>query len=200
MKKRLSLKLLVLLFLLIVILTVTCKSSPRAARASGTSANASGSQIAVAPTAQPAVTVSVPAVPSVVPTAASAVSTTASAISTTIQQPVNTTTGNYNRYPSSIILDGAVNYTVRSGDTLANIGKQMYQDGAYYPLIMMVSGIVVDPDLIYPGNNLVIPDLSLNMNDPSARQSINRYFNDIARIEEQRGRHGTAELIRKHTR
>ena len=112
----------------------------------------------------------------------------------------NTGSGNYNRHPSGIILDGASTYTVQSGDTLNSIARRFYQDGSLYPLIMMVSSNVVDPDRIVPQQNLTIPDLRLNMNDPTARQSINRYFTEAARVEEDRGRRGTAELIRNHTR
>jgi hypothetical protein len=206
MKKRLSLTLLILLFI-IVILAIACKSSPRAAEISNDSVNDSRPQVTTVTTVQPAITTSVPAVisaepavTSTAPASVSVVSETTSAVSAAIQQQSGSAAGYYNRHSSGVILDGATNYTVISGDTLINIGRRMYQDGTYYPLIMMVSGVVLDPDLIYPGTNLVIPDLRLNMNDPSARQSINRYFLNIARIEEQRGRSGNAELIRNHTK
>jgi hypothetical protein len=65
---------------------------------------------------------------------------------------------------------------------------------------MMVSNEVTDVDRIRPQQRLTIPDLNVNMNDPTARQSINRYFLQIADIEDRRGRHGTAALIRNHTR
>jgi len=65
---------------------------------------------------------------------------------------------------------------------------------------MMASGNVSDPDKIYPRMRLTIPALRVNMDDPTARQSINRYFLQIANIEEQRGRLGTAALIRGHAR
>jgi LysM repeat protein len=108
--------------------------------------------------------------------------------------------GSYTRLQSGIIMDGATTYTVRSGDTLAGIARQMYQDGSLYPLIMMGSTEITDPDQILPGMRLTIPSLRANMNDPSARAGINRYFLQIAQIEEQRGRHATAALIRNHTR
>jgi len=108
--------------------------------------------------------------------------------------------GAYNRHSSGIILNGAVYYTVIEGDTLNDIARRMYQDGSLYPIIMMVSGNVIDPDLILPKQEFIIPALGINMSDATARQSINRYFLDIAKIEEQRGRTDTAELIRNHTR
>jgi len=115
-------------------------------------------------------------------------------------EPPVTTAPEYNRHQSGIILDGAVSYTVRRGDTLSNIARQRYRDGSLYPLIMMVSGNVRDPDRLVPGMNLTIPALNVNMNDPTARESINRYFSNIAVIEEQRGRRNTAALIRGHIR
>jgi hypothetical protein len=65
---------------------------------------------------------------------------------------------------------------------------------------MMASGIIIDPDKILPQMRLTIPALRANMDDPTARQSINRYFLQIADIEDQRGRHDTAALVRGHTR
>jgi len=61
---------------------------------------------------------------------------------------------------------------------------------------MMVSYAVTDPDLILPGTVLTIPNLNINMNDAEAKESIKRFFLNIAAIEEQRGRRGTAMLIR----
>ena len=110
----------------------------------------------------------------------------------------NTTSGN--RHSSGVILDGATNYIVVKGDTLSGIARKLYHDGSLYPLIMMVSSIVVDPDEILPLMSLTVPALNVNMNDPTAKQSINRYFQQIATIEDQRGRHETAQMIRNHTR
>jgi hypothetical protein len=83
---------------------------------------------------------------------------------------------------------------------MTRIARQLYQDGSLYPLIMMVSSVVVDPDRIFPNMRLTVPALRVNMEDATARAGINRYFLDIARIEEQRGRYNTAALIRNHTR
>ena len=110
----------------------------------------------------------------------------------------NNNTGN--RHSSGIILDGATSYAVQRGDTLSSIAKKTYNDGSLYPLIMMVSGNIVDPDKILPQQTFTIPDARVNMSDSTARQAINRYFTEIARLEEQRGRRGTAEMIRAHTR
>jgi LysM repeat protein len=101
---------------------------------------------------------------------------------------------------SGIILDGAVSYIVRTGDTLSGIARQFYQDGSYYPLIMMVSGGISDIDKIYPNMRFTIPNLMANMNNPTAKDSINRYFLQIANLEDQRNRSETAALIRNHAR
>ena len=101
---------------------------------------------------------------------------------------------------SGIILDGAVSYTVKKGDTLSGIARQFYQDGSYYPLIMMASGGISDIDKIYPNMVFTIPNLRANLNDPTAKESINRYFLQIANLEDQRGRSRTAALIRNHAR
>jgi len=149
-------------------------------------------------------------VPAVTATAASA--TAPGTTSTTTNIPASTPGAEYgtasgttsgstgNRHQSGIILDGATSYIVVRGDTLTGIARRLYQDGSLYPLIMMVSDNVTDPDQIEPQMRLTIPVLRTNMNDPTARQSINRYFLQIAQIEEQRGRSSTAALIRNHTR
>jgi nucleoid-associated protein YgaU len=143
----------------------------------------------VPPISQPALT-EAPPVSQPALTGASPVSQPPGAVGTNIS----------GRHQSGIILDGAVSYTVKKGDTLSSIARQFYQDGSCYPLIMMVSNGVSDIDLIYPNMVFTIPDLMTNMNDPTAKQSINSYFLQIANLEEQRGRRQTAALIRNHTR
>ena len=118
----------------------------------------------------------------------------------TPQTPPSTPIDSYNRHSSGVILNGAQQYTVQTGDILAQIARRFYEDGSYYPLIMLVSDdVVADPDEIEPGMRLTIPPLRENLNDPRARQSINRYLLQIAVIEDQRGRRETASLMRNHT-
>jgi LysM repeat protein len=106
-----------------------------------------------------------------------------------------------NRHASGIILNGAQQYTVQSGDTLAQIAKRYYTDGAYYPLIMMVSeDVVKDPDEIQPGAKLTVPALRENLNDSRAKESLNRYLVRVAGIEEQRGRKETGSIMRDHAK
>jgi hypothetical protein len=104
----------------------------------------------------------------------------------------------YDRYFGDLILDGASSYTVKSGDTLAGISRSLYQDGFYFPVIMLASkNIVSDPDKIEPGMNLTVPDLQKNLDNPRARTNIKNFLKDIAKIEDDRKRPQDAEGLRK---
>jgi len=49
-------------------------------------------------------------------------------------------------------------YTVKSGDTLSKIAKEMYGDASRYPEIFKANQpMLTDPDKIYPGQSLRIP-------------------------------------------
>jgi len=88
---------------------------------------------------------------------------------------------------TDLVLDGAETYTVVKGDTLSGISRKKYKDGFYYPLIMMASpGIVEDQDLIEPGMVLTIPSIQANLDDSRARQSMKKYFLDIAYLRAQK--------------
>lgn len=51
-------------------------------------------------------------------------------------------------------------YTVQSGDTLWKIAKDMYGDGSKYMKIFEANGdLLDDPNKIFPGQTLQIPDL-----------------------------------------
>ena len=51
-------------------------------------------------------------------------------------------------------------YTVRQGDTLWDISNAFYRDPFLWPLIWKSNPSIDNPDLIYPGNVLVIPSLA----------------------------------------
>jgi nucleoid-associated protein YgaU len=96
----------------------------------------------------------------------------------------------YTNYESDLILEGAQRYTVVRGDILSAVaGRYFGSDNIYYfPLIMLASkDVVVDPDLIRPGMNLVIPDLQRNLNDAGVRQRIRSLLTDIAAVYEGKG-------------
>jgi hypothetical protein len=98
---------------------------------------------------------------------------------------------------TDLVLDGAETYTVVEGDTLSDISRSKYQNGFYYPLIMMAAeDIIQDQDLIEPGMVLTIPRLQANLNDARARASMKKYFLEIAVITD-RIRPEDAEGLRK---
>ena len=56
--------------------------------------------------------------------------------------------------------DGARTYTVVSGDTLWKIAERMYGNGSHYMKIFEANSDVLEsPDQIFPGQELVIPEL-----------------------------------------
>lgn len=104
----------------------------------------------------------------------------------------------YERFWPGLILTGATNYTVRQGDTLADIAWKLYDDGFMYPVILLASRyIVLDPDRILPGMVLIVPDLQRNLNDAEARRNIRNFLLEIATFEDSRNRPATAEGIRE---
>ena len=105
----------------------------------------------------------------------------------------------YDRYSRGLILDGAEKYTVVSGDTLSRIARAKYRDGFEYPLIMLASrDVVLDPDKIEPGMELTVPNLQKNLDDAKARANLKEFLLEIAKVEDSRNRHDTAEGIRAH--
>jgi LysM repeat protein len=50
-------------------------------------------------------------------------------------------------------------YTVDNGDTLFGIAQRFYGDGMKFPIIAQANGIT-NPNLIFPGQVLQIPDLA----------------------------------------
>jgi hypothetical protein len=122
--------------------------------------------------------------------------------------------GNYDGIPlDGITLDGAVEHTVKYGDTLTKIARERYgEDGGYYfPLIIFASRtVIVDPDKILPGQILTIPDLQKNLDNPIARLQIKSMLLDIAfvydgkadetrgalRARNQKDRNGLIDLSR----
>jgi hypothetical protein len=104
----------------------------------------------------------------------------------------------YDSHYNDLILDGAQSRTVVKGETLSEISRNVYNNGFYFPLIMLASrDVVVDPDKIEPGMKLTIPDLQKNLNDPKARASIKSFLLEIAVIEDKRKRPEDAKGLRQ---
>jgi len=104
----------------------------------------------------------------------------------------------YDRHYKDLILEDADTYTVVSGDTLSAISRNKYDNGFYFPVIMLASkDVVVDPDKIEPGMELTIPDLQKNLDDPKAKANIKSFLTEVAGIEDTRKRAETADGLRK---
>lgn len=91
----------------------------------------------------------------------------------------------YSNFNQMLIMDGAKDYKVKSGDTLSSIAKDFYgkDNGYYFPLIMLASSqTILDPDKIEPGMTLTVPDLQKNLDDKSVHQGMKKYFNEIADV------------------
>jgi uncharacterized membrane protein YiaA len=104
----------------------------------------------------------------------------------------------YDRHYDALILDGAQTRTVRSGDTLSAISREVYNNGFYFPVIMLASkDVVIDPDKIEPGMQLTIPNLQTNLNDAKARANIKSFLLEIAAVEDMRDRPEDARGLRQ---
>jgi len=117
----------------------------------------------------------------------------------TPQNPVEETLLSiYDRFRPGLILTGATRHTVAAGETLTSIAADHYEDGFFYPVILLASNdVVLDPDRIAPGMVLTIPNLQRNLNNARARANIRDFLFEIADVEEGRGRLPTAEGLRE---
>jgi hypothetical protein len=126
------------------------------------------------------------------------------------EEKVNTALNQiYDTYRTKLILDGAQDYTVVSGDSLSAITRKHYgpltdvgeagpNNGFYFPIIMMAAdNEIVDPDKIEPGLKLKIVDLKKNLANPAARQAIKDSLNDVAYVYNKKGNAVTEEGLIK---
>jgi LysM repeat protein len=88
-----------------------------------------------------------------------------------------------------LIMDKAEHYVVKKGDTLTKIARAKYgrRNAYFFPLIMAASNDqkivnIVDPDLIEPGMELVIPNLEMNRSDPEIRKRIKTLLVQVSDI------------------
>jgi hypothetical protein len=56
--------------------------------------------------------------------------------------------------------EGTGPYTIKKGDTLWDLSNTFLKDPFLWPFIWKANPAVTNPDLIYPGNSLTIPDLA----------------------------------------
>jgi hypothetical protein len=95
----------------------------------------------------------------------------------------------YDTHRPNIILEGAQKYTVVKGDTPSRFALKFYGagNGYYFPLIILASSeVILDPDLIEPGMNFLIPDLQKNLNDKNAKAGVKALLTDIAGVYEKK--------------
>jgi len=116
--------------------------------------------------------------------------------------PRNVEKQNEDLYDTDTGLDltGSVKYTVKWGDTLSKISRRFYNDGFYYPVIMLASrGVVKNPDKIWPGMAFTIPDLERNKANVNCRKTIKNCLNEFADIEKAkpRPRRGLIDGLKK---
>ena len=101
--------------------------------------------------------------------------------------------------PDGLILDGAGNYTVVRGDTLADIAARRYGESNmyYFPLIRLANANVVsDPDVIEVETVLVIPDLQRNLNDAGAARLVRADILAVAGQYDRQSKPNAAERLR----
>ena len=71
-----------------------------------------------------------------------------------------------------LVLQGASRHTIVYTDTLSLLAARVYGESNmfYFPLIRLANAnVVTNPDFIFPGTVLVIPDLQANLNSAGAR-------------------------------
>ncbi|MDR2210841.1 MAG: LysM peptidoglycan-binding domain-containing protein [Spirochaetaceae bacterium] len=98
-----------------------------------------------------------------------------------------------------IILDGATNYTVVRGDTLAEIaaGKYGASNRYFFPLIQLANpAIVKDPDIIEIGDRLTIPNLQRNLDDAGANAAIRAAMLSTADRYERQSKPKAAAILK----
>jgi Tfp pilus assembly protein FimV len=101
--------------------------------------------------------------------------------------------------PQGLVLDGAANYTVARGDTLADIAASRYggSNMYYFPLIRLANARAVpNPDAIEVGTNLVIPNLQRNLSNAGAMQLIRQDMRAIAAQYDNQGKPKAAATLR----
>lgn len=101
--------------------------------------------------------------------------------------------------PKGLVLDGAANYTVVRGDTLADIAASKYggSNMYFFPLIRLANaGVVPDPDVIEVGTTLVIPNLQRNLDNPAANGLVRVDMLAIADRYERQSKPNAAATLR----
>jgi phage tail protein X len=101
--------------------------------------------------------------------------------------------------PSDIILEGAQTYAVTRGDIISTIAIKYYgaSNMYYFPLILAANTNITDPDRIYPGMRITVPDLQRNLNNAGARAKLRSAVSDAAAYYERKGQLTARDELRK---
>jgi hypothetical protein len=102
-------------------------------------------------------------------------------------------------YGPQLILDGAKDYSVVTGDGLIKIAQKNWSsvsgipnagknNGNYFPVFLIASpdSGIVDPDVIEIGTKLTIVDLKKNLDNPGARAAIKGSIASVAALYESK--------------
>jgi hypothetical protein len=91
-------------------------------------------------------------------------------------------------------MTGAREYTVIPGDFLSEIARTAFghlttvgpagtRNGFYFPVLKQASeDLIDDPDWIFPGMRLRIPDLEKNLANPDSRRTIQTILEQVATL------------------
>lgn len=82
---------------------------------------------------------------------------------------------------------GGTTYTVKKGDCLWNIAKKFYGNGSKYTIIAEANkGKIKKPNLIYPGQVLIIPDSSTTTSTTSTKNTTTKKTSTKKEIESKK--------------
>ena len=129
---------------------------------------------------------------------------------TTQQQVDNALDQIYDMHRTNLDYTQVRQYVVIYGDTLSEITRTHYENltdvgqagtrnGFYYPILMLASPDcgIKDPDLIFPGMNLNVPDLKRNLANPTSRQAIKDCLTKVSSVYSLKGKPEEVEGLLK---
>jgi hypothetical protein len=87
-------------------------------------------------------------------------------------------------------------YSVRNGDTLAEIAGREYRNDYFFPLISAANNIQ-NPDVIEPGKDLKLPDLQYVMSSEDLKKEARGEMRRIADLYSGEGKPNAAARLRR---
>jgi hypothetical protein len=82
-------------------------------------------------------------------------------------------------------------------ESLSSIARQYYgaKNARFFPILMLATGAIDDPDKIEIGQLIAVPDLMINRLHNSTSPTIRQYFYHVATLYAQKGDIAMAELL-----